>query len=82
MTLPVDTTTADSSDHDIAFGISDGVSFVGFQAHDKDNVLPCFKFEGKVVSTKLHNGQEGTGPMVASQKYSSEMKIQIKPTEK
>ena len=85
VTAAMDTTVADSGDHDIIFGVSDGVSFVGFQAHDKNNypsISPCYKFEGKVVSTTLQNIQQGNGPQVASRKYSSEIKIQIKPAEK
>ena len=81
----MDTTVADSGDHDIIFGVSDGVSFVGFQAHDKNNypsISPCYKFKDKVVSTTLQNIQQGNGPVVASRKYSSEIKIQIKPAER
>ena len=85
VTIALDTTIADSGDHDISFGISDGVSFIGFIAPDKDNyptLSPCYKLESKVVSTLLQNVQVGKGPLVTSRKYSSEIKIQIKPTEK
>ena len=41
-----------------------------------------YKLEGKVVKGVLQNVKQGSGPVVASQKYSSEIKIQIKPTEK
>ena len=85
VTVAVDTTIADSNDHDPALGISDGVSFIGFLAPDKDNypkVSPCHKIEGKVAATKLQNTQQGSGPTVASRKFSSEIKMQIKPTEK
>ena len=84
VTVAVDTAIADGSDHDITFGISDGVSFIGFIAHDKSNypsVSPCYKYEGKVVATVLQNIQQGNGPVVVSRKYSSEIKIQIKPNE-
>ena len=85
VTVAVDTTVADSNDHDMVFGISDGVSFIGFIAYDKGNypsLSPCYKFEGKVATTTLQNTQEGTGLKVASRTYSSEIKMQIKPTEK
>ena len=35
MTIAMDTTLADSRDHDPSFGISDGKSFVGIQIPDK-----------------------------------------------
>ena len=85
VTVAVDTTIADSNDHDMSFGISDGGSFIGFIAPDKSNyptLSPCQKIEGKVVATTLQNAQQGTGPTVASRKHSSEIKMQIKPTEK
>ena len=85
VTVSVDTAIADGVDHDITFGISDGVSFVGFITHDKGNypgLSPCHKSEGKVVATVLQNIQQGNGPVVVSRKYSSEIKIQIKLTEK
>ena len=72
--------TADSGNHDISFGISDGVSFIGFVQYS--SVSPCYKLEGQVVSTLLQNVQHGNGPVVTSKEYSSEIKIQIKPTEK
>ena len=84
VTIALDTTIA-SFDHDISFGISDGASFIGFIAHEKGNyhnTSPCYKLEGQVVSTLLQNLQGGNGPLVTSRKYSSEIKIQIKPTEK
>jgi len=37
ITVALDTKVADSGDHDISLGISDGVSFIGFIAHDKGN---------------------------------------------
>ena len=85
VTVAMNTTIADSTDHDPVFGISDGESFIGFIAHDKDNyptLSPCHKIEGKVAATILQNTQQGSGPKVASRTYSSEIKMQIKPTEK
>ena len=85
VTAAMDTAVANGGDHDITLGVSDGVSFIGFQAHDKNNypsISPCFKLEGRVVSTTLQNTQQGNGPLVSSRKYSNEIKIQIKPTER
>ena len=85
VTVAVDTILADNGDHDPIFGISDGVSFIGFITLDKNNypsTTPCYKIEGKVATASLQNVQQGTGARVASRKYSSEIKMQIKPTEK
>ena len=71
VTIALNTTIADSGDHNISFGISDGVSFIGFIAHDKGNypsISPCYKLEGQVVSTLLQNLQQGNGPVVTSRK--------------
>ena len=84
VTVALDTAIANSGDHDIIFGISDGVSFIGFQAHDKGNypsISPCYKFEGDVVKGTLQNIKQGSGPIVSSRRYSSEIKMKIKPTE-
>jgi len=83
--VAVDTNLPDTKDHDIIFGISDGTSFIGFQAPDKDNyptISPCLKHEGDVGQNVLKNLKGGNGPLVTSRKYSSEIKIQIKPSEK
>ena len=57
---------------------------VGFliSSHNYALLSPCHKLEGKVVQTILNNVQNGNGPLVSSQTFSSEVKIQIKPTEK
>ena len=84
ITAAFDTTLADSGDHDISLGISDGVSFIGFIANDKTNygtLSPCRKIEGDVTNNALRNPAQGNGPTVSSRNYSSEIKIQIKPTE-
>ena len=78
----MDTTLADSSDHDVILGISDGISFVGFIAFDNHHVRsPCFKFEGMVVENTIQKEREGSGPVLAYN-YSSEIKVRIKPNEK
>ena len=84
MTIAMDTALADSGDHDPSFGISDGKSFVGFQIPDKGNygnIPPCRGHEGDDVNGILTNENRGNGPLVTSRLYSSEIKVQIRPTE-
>ena len=84
MTIAVDKTTADKNDYGMIFGVSDGTSFTGFMASDKGNYntrSPCIKTEGIVGST-LQNRIYGSGPLVLSKHYSSEIKVCIKPNEK
>ena len=82
LTIAMDTVLADSSDHDPIFGISDGTSFIGFQALDKGNYpsnIPCYKIEGDVTNTNLNNVvSDRTGTKVISRAYSSEITTQIK----
>ena len=83
MTIAMDTALADGGDHDPLFGITDGKSFVGFQIPDKGNygdLSPCYGYEGD-VSGILTSINRGTGPTVTSRLYSSEIKLQIRPTE-
>ena len=85
LTIAVDTSSANKKDHDIIIGISNGESFIGFEIHDKYNyntISPCYKLEGRVVKDKLQNTIHGTGSLVASRKFSSEVKIQIKSIDK
>ena len=85
VTMALDKTLADSIDHDPIIGISDGVSFNGFIVRDKGNyptLSPCHNLEGKVMPSVLKDVQQGSGPLVSSRTFSSEVKIQIKPTEK
>ena len=84
ITVALDVTVANSGDHDISLGISDGVSFIGFIAHDKGNygsISPCHKLEGDVIKNGLKNVVQGNGATVSARRYSGEIKIQIKPTE-
>ena len=85
LTIAMDTVLADSSDHDPVFGISDGTSFIGFMAADKDGYAggsPCSNTEGDAINTNLHKRlQDATGPKVNSRRYSSEITIQIKPND-
>ena len=86
LTIAMDTTLADSNDHDPIFGISDGTSFIGFQAVDKGNYhdhTPCFYNEGEATNTNLINRVlDITGLKVKSRHYSSEITIQIKPNDR
>ena len=81
----MDTVLADSADHDPTFGISDGTSFVGFIAVDKDNYgsdVPCYNWEGDIKDNILQNKvSDHTGKKVNSRRYSSVITIQIKPND-
>ena len=80
ITIAVDNILASSQDHDPSFGISDGTSFVGFVAHER-SPSPCNHYEGS-SGARLLNAIHFNGPTVTSRRYSSEIKIQIRPTEK
>ena len=86
LTIAMDTVLADSGDHDPIFGISDGTSFIGFYAVDKDNYrssTPCYNIEGDATNTNLNNRiSDTTGTKVNSRVYSSEITIQIKPNDR
>ena len=71
-------------DHDPTFGISDAdKSFVGFHSPDKDNyIFTMFHIEGDKGIKILKNVTEGSGPLVASRRYSSEIKFQFRPTKR
>ena len=85
VTIAMDTELANSGDHDPSFGISDGKYFVGFRAHDKTNyadISPCHHIEGDIIAGLLQNWVHVEGPVVTSQTFSSEIKLQFRPTEK
>ncbi|XP_065897613.1 uncharacterized protein [Dysidea avara] len=84
MIIALDTELADSQDHDIAFGISDNASFVGFTQFDRAadlQVSPCRSIEGDRDNGLLQNRVILNGPLVASLNFSSETKLQIRPAE-
>ena len=84
ITIAMDTALADSSDHDPTFSISDESSFIGFTQADKSNYCsqsPCFFMEGDKGDKIVTNWKRGGGSLVASRKYSSEIKLQFRPTE-
>ena len=80
----MDTTLADSRDHDPLFGISDGESFVGYAIPYQGNYYgssPCFNIEGDIINGVLTNIPSFIDPnsIVTSRSYSSEVKLQIRP---
>ena len=80
----MDTVVA-QADHDPRFGISDGKSFLGFLMPDKGNyptLAPCYGTEADIVNKILLNAKTGTGSLVSSRKYSSEIQLQIRPKER
>jgi len=55
MTIAMDTTWADSNDHDPHFGISDGERFIGFYVPDKSNYHKMFHVTLlKVIMSKIY----------------------------
>ena len=80
VTVAVDATYASSNDHDPFIGVSDGRFFIGFIATDR-SASPCDHFEGDSNTDVLQNVYRINGPSVTSWRYSSEIKIQIKPAE-
>ena len=84
ITVAMDTEVA-QGDHDPRFGISDGKSFIGFQIPDKGNynsLSPCYGDEADIVNKIFTNQKTGSGPLVVSRNYSSEIKLQIRPKER
>ena len=84
LTIAMDTILA-NGDHDPIFGLSDGNSFVGFQVVDKGNYgdhTPCYNIEGDITQTSFNNRvRDITGIKVSSQRYSSEITMQLKPND-
>ena len=84
LTIAMDTILANSRDHDPIIGVGDGASFNGFRVLDRENYpteSPCPFFEGDSSRGRIDNQRSGTAPLVASRRYSGEVKIQIRPTE-
>ena len=80
----MDTTIAQSHDHDPNFGISDGKTFIGFEAVNPGNYHsfpPCFSINGDVGPTALQNAKFGNGSFTDSTHYPSVIKMQFKPAE-
>ena len=86
MTVAMDTELANSQDHDIVFGVSDNTSFLGFIQFDNPldlGVTPCRSIEGDLEQgTRIfQNRVISNGVIVASNMYSSEAKMYIRPAE-
>ena len=82
--VAMDTTIAQTNDHDPNFGISDGKSYIGFEAPDIANYRnypACFSVDGDVSATTLENVKLGEGPRTNSTHYPSIVKVQLKPAE-
>ena len=80
VTVAVDASYASSNDHDPTIGISDGRFFIGIKADDRTS-LPCRIEDGDSSTSILKNVHQIVGPTATSQRYSSEIKIQLKPAE-
>ena len=80
----LDTTITQTDDHDPIFGISDEKRFLGFQTLDVSDFpsySPCFRMEGDVGEAVLENRKQGGGPCTNSTHYSSEITLQIRPSD-
>jgi len=85
ITVAMDTKVANKEDQDPQFGISDEKSFIGFQIPDRGNyhkLSPCLGDEADIINATLTNQKFGSGSLVASRCYSSEVRLQIKLKEK
>ena len=54
ITVSIDVGIGESVDSDIAYGLSDGINFIGFKTLDKGNYhrfVPCFEIQAKSGST-------------------------------
>ena len=80
VTVAVDVSYASSNDHDPSIGISDGISFIGAYVPDR-STNPCRIREGNSNTAVLTQINNINGPTVTSRRYSSEIKIQLKPAE-
>ena len=81
LTVAVDVSYASNNDHDPNIGISDGKYFTGFQVDD-GNPHPCVFEEGDINTTIFSSTNRNNGPAVENAaRYSSEIKIQLKPAE-
>ena len=80
VTVAVDVSYASNNDHDPYIRISDGMSFIGALAADRYS-YPCDIREGNSNTAILTQINGINGPTVTSRRYSSEIKIQLKPAE-
>ena len=85
LSVAMDTTLGESTDHDPSFGISDGELFIGYtlpDIRDYGHRSPCEQREGEVIANFLQNMKAMQDRFVNSQNYSSEVNLQFRPTEK
>ena len=80
VTVAVDVSYASSNDHDPNIGISDGTSFIGVHVVD-GSAAPCVIIDGDSSTTVLTRISRIAGPTVTSRRYSSEIKVQLRPAE-
>ena len=81
LTVGMDALFASSNDHEPFIGISDKISFIGAFLRSKFRT-PCKITEGGSTTTVLTSINSINTPSVTSQRYSSEVKIQLKPAER
>ena len=81
LNVAMDVSYASNNDHDPNIGISDGKYFIGFHPTDS-STHPCIIVEGDISTTVFSLTNYNNGPAVGSTaRYSSEIKIQLKPAE-
>ena len=80
VTVAMDVSYANSNDHDLYIGISDGIYFIGIKAADRA-IHPCIITEGDSSATTFTQIHSISGPTVISRRYSSEINIQFRPAE-
>ena len=82
----MDTVMPQTTDYDPNIGISDGKSYIGFEAPDirnYHNYPPCFSVNADVGETGLQNVEiERNAPFTSSTHYPSVVRMQFKPAEK
>ena len=84
ITIAMNKTLGETTDHDPTFGISDGKYFMGFtipDVRDYTHRLPCEHREGVVDGTRLKTNLYGTGSSDSPKKQSAEIKLQFRPAE-
>ena len=84
VTIAMNKTLAETTDHDPTFGISDGKKFMGFtlpDVGDYNHRSPCERREGRVVDGRLKTDLSENGPLDNSKKFPAEVKLHFRPAE-